>query len=227
MKGFLAALVFALVTIAPGQTQTGYSSAPPGSVVQTKTVYLSGEGMNSAWHAVLSRKLMGTGDTGTKFYQYYLSIYHPSGKLKYRSPGNGGPLSTLAKATGANLWFPLQQIKIVGTGEFMEAAVQQLVVQSHEFAADCGAAIVSVFAYDSASQKVVPSASISNGCSLTAAIVSPGNASSLKLTGPYYGPNAAMCCPTKPNASAVVRYTNGTWNEKPNYYALKIGGFNQ
>jgi len=40
------------------------------------------------------------------------------------------------------------------------------------------------------------------------------------LHGPYYNASAPLCCPTKPNASAILRYANGRWTERPQYFKL-------
>ena len=63
--------------------------------------------------------------------------------------------------------------------------------------------------------------SVENGCALEASIVHRPNGDALRVTGPYYGPNAAMCCPTKANATALLTFRNGTWTESPRYFKLK------
>lgn len=201
-----------------------YAPLPPGSVVESRLVYLAGEGMHSQWRAVVSKKQVGKGNDGTPFFQYYLSVYQIDGStyhLKYQSPQNGGPFATVEKAHGANLWFPVQSARIVGTGEFIAPAVQQLVVQSHEMAADCGLSTVTVFAYDAARAKVVPVATVTNYCDLQAAVVNSKSKPALRLRGPYYGPDAAVCCPTKPKAVAKLRYAGRRWVETPRYFPLK------
>ena len=200
-----------------------YAPLPPGTIVQSRLVYLAGEGMQSQWRAVISKKQVGAG-AGQKFYQWYLSIYAIDGstyKLKYKSPGDGGPFDTVTKANGANMWYPFQSAKIAGVAELMAPGIQQVVVQAHQQAADCGSATVTVFAYDGKANKVVPSAFVENGCQLDASIVERAAGNAIALKGPYFGPNAAMCCPTKPAASAVLRYVAGTWKEEPAYYTLK------
>ena len=107
---------------------------PPGTIVQSQLVYLAGEAMHSQWRAVLSKKLLGTGN-GTSFYQWFLSFYAIDDtvyRLKYRSPNSTKPFARVTKAQGAPLWFPVQAAKIAGTGELMGPGAQQLVVQSHE-----------------------------------------------------------------------------------------------
>jgi len=201
-----------------------FSPPPPGTIVRSSLVYLAGEAMHSQWRAVLSKKRVGAGDNGDAFYQWYLSMYAIDGttySLKFQSPRDGGPLTAVAKAHGAKLWFPMQSAKIVGVGEFIEPAVQQVVVQTHESAADCGASTITVFAYDPKTGKPFPSATVTNGCDLNASIVRAGDRAAIRLAGPYYGPNAAMCCPTKPKATATLRYSNGKWSEAPSYFPLK------
>lgn len=207
-----------------------YAPAPPGTVVANQLVYLTGEATHSQWRAVASKSLAGQG-SGTSFYQWYLSFYAIDGttyRLKYQSPANGGPLSKVTQASGgAKMWFPLQTMQIVGTGEFEQAGVQQLVVSSHETGADCGSAVVTVFAASS-SGKVIPAVSVRNGCALKATIAhakTPGARDALVLTGPYYNATAPMCCPTKAKAAAVLSYRNGTWTESPKYYPFYAGKF--
>lgn len=200
-----------------------YSPKPPGAIVESRLAYLAGEGMQSQWRAVISKNAVGTGDDGRRFYQYYLSIYQIDGstyRLKFQSPRDGGPFTLIEQAHGAKLWFPVQSARIVGIGEFRAPAVQQLVVQSHEMAADCGMATVTVFTYDQKRMKVAPSIVVKNPCDLQASVVNPANQAVLRLQGPYYAPDAAMCCPTKNNAVSTLRYTGGKWVEKPQYFAL-------
>jgi hypothetical protein len=180
--------------------------------------------MESRWRAVVSRRAVGSGDAGQRFYQYYLSIYRIDGstyRLKFQSPHDGGPLTGVEKAQGANVWFPVQSAHIVGTAEFLAPAVQQLVVQSHEMAADCGLSTVTVFAYNDNRKNVFPSATVTNYCSLHASVVKHNGTSTLRLQGPYYGPKAALCCPTKPKAESTLRFSRGTWIEAPKYFPLK------
>ncbi len=118
------------------------------------------------------------------------------------------------------MWFPVQELHIVGAAALTPEGGQQLVVRSHEMAADCGSATVAMFA-GGPGASVVPAVSVANPCELTATIAPDKH--SIVLRGPYYGPDAPMCCPTKANASAVLRYRNGQWIESPNYYKLYIG----
>ncbi len=197
--------------------------APPGTIVQNQTVYLTGDGNFARWQAVVSKKLLGSAN-GRSFYQYYLSIYADSRgayRLRYRSPRNGGPLSNVAQANGAKLWFPAQDVRIVGSGSFMQPGVQQLVVRSHEMSADCGMATISVFASGPAGS-VVPAVSANNLCDLNATIEHGDNGDSVHLSGPYYAANAAACCPTKPKAAAVLNFS-GKWVETPAYFKMYAG----
>jgi len=166
--------------------------------------------------------------SGTTFYQWYLSIYSIDGttyNLRYQSPQDGGPMTTVTRAKGAPMWFPIGELGIIGVGELMQPGVQQLVVQSHQMAADCGGASVTVFAYDPKTNKVVPAVSIGNPCELTATVVHGKVSDAISLSGPYYAPDAALCCPTKPKAKAMLAYRNGTWYETPNYFKLYPNGF--
>lgn len=199
-----------------------FSPRPPGTVVQSQLVYLNGEGMNSQWRAVLSKKLVGF-EYDQSFYQWFLSLYAIDDTvyhLKYRSPNSPVPFGHVTKAHGAPMWFPVQEAKIVGTGELMGPGSQQLVVQSHEATADCGSARVDVFYYGSALQTVMTTLSVQNPCSISASVIHGANGDLLRLTGPYYAANAALCCPTKPSVSATLRFNNGTWTEQPQYFKM-------
>ena len=227
-----AALCFGLLapTGAEEPAHVTYAPAPPGAVSQNQLVYLAGEAMHAQWRAVASKQLIGQGN-GTSFYQWYLSVYALDGstyRLRYQSPANGGPLSKVTQASGgAKMWFPVQTLQIAGTGEFQKPGVQQLVVSSHEMAADCGSAVVTVFAAG-ANGAVVPAVSVRNGCSLKATIThatTPGARDAIVLSGPYYNATAPMCCPTKAKAAAVLSYRNGRWTETPKYFAFYTGKF--
>ena len=202
-----------------------YNNPPPGKVVQDVVTYLSGEAMNSRWHVVSSRVAVGRQNGKEPAYQWYLSIYAPAANgwtLAYRSPGPGTTLlAKVTKANGAELYFPMASVKIVGGAELEQAAVQDAVVQVHEQAADCGSSTVAVFGANTSFKPSVHVA-VQNGCQLDAKIVKYGNMQAVQLIGPYYGPKAAMCCPTKPKASAKLTYS-GTirgWNVTPNYYRI-------
>jgi len=228
LVAFLAALVSAASADEPANAT--FSPAPPGTVVQSSVVYLSGEAVHGQWRAVTSKKLAGRGN-GTDFYQWYLSIYSLDGttyRLKYQSPADGGPLEKVTQAAGgATIWYPIQSLQIAGVGEFVQGGVQQVVVQSHEAGADCGGAVVTVFTANS-SGAVVPAVSVRNGCELKATIAhakTPGARDAIVLRGPYYNATAPLCCPTKTKAAAVLSYRNGKWAEIPNYYEIFVGKF--
>jgi hypothetical protein len=218
----IALILVCVVAAAAQPTHGALVPPPPGGVVQNQRVYLNGQAMNGQWRAVASKKLVGASN-GNQFYQWYLSIYAPRSaayRLRYQSPVNGGPLERVTKANGASMWFPVQELRIVGAADLMRPGVQQLVVQSHEMAADCGSSTVTVFA-GGPGGSVVPAASVANPCELSATIVRSDN--SISLAGPYYSATAPMCCPTKPKASAVLRYRGGRWIESPSYYKLYPG----
>lgn len=197
-----------------------FAPQPPGTIVQSQLVYLAGEAMHSQWRAVLSKKLLGSGN-GRSFYQWFLSFYAIDDtvyRLKYRSPNSSVPFASVTKAQGAPLWFPVQAAKIAGTGELIGPGAQQLVVQSHETGADCGMARVDVFYYGSAMQSVMTTLSVENACDLTASVVHSAHGDVLQLTGPCYAANAPLCCPTKTRVTSTLRFNNGTWTEQPHYF---------
>lgn len=224
----LVAIAFALGIAAPLRAAEPphykFATAPPGSIVQSQLVYLSGEGMQSQWRAVISKQNVGSSGHRS-YYQWYVSIYQidydtATYHLRYQSPANGGPLDKVEKgATSDAPWFPMQSVSIVGVAELMHPGVQNLVVASHQAGADCGSADLTIFATDRAG-KVVPAATVENGCALQATIVHGSSLDTLQLSGPYYDKKAAMCCPTKNHAIATLKYVNGKWVESPNYFKL-------
>ncbi len=200
--------------------------APPGAVVQDKVVYLSGEGMSSRWHVVASRVQVGKQNGKDAAYQWYLSIYRPAAdsfRLAYRSPGAGdhpGLLATVVKASGADLYFPLQTLSLAGSGELEQPGIQDAVVTVHESAADCGSSTVVVFGFDAPASQVVQKVRVTNPCDLRANVI-PGSApQAVRLTGPYYNRNAPLCCPTKPRAVATLALRNGRWVVSPTYFTI-------
>ncbi|HEY9085221.1 MAG TPA: hypothetical protein VIN40_04695 [Candidatus Tyrphobacter sp.] len=218
----IAALSSALLVCASAAEPPHYtfSPRPPGEITQSQLFYPAGEGMQSQWRAVASRVHLGG-----SAYQWYLSIYSidydtATYRLAYQSPRDGAPLSRVERASGGSLWFPLQSLHIVGAAALSHPDVQDLVVQSHEAGADCGTATVTIFIYDWTTQHIRRVASVENGCSLSATIEHQASGDAIRLAGPYYAPSAALCCPSKPNASAYLRERNGKWVESPSYYAL-------
>lgn len=182
--------------------------------------------MNSAWHVVASRVLAGKQMGKTPVYQWYLSFYAPAGKgfkLVYRLPEKSDSLiPAVTKAHGAEMYYPMETVKIVGAGELEKGGVQDVVVQSQAMAADCGMAMVAVYGakMQGSATTVKRRASISNPCSLTGSIVKNGSLQAVQLTGPYYSPKAALCCPTKSHVSAMLSFGGGKWTLKPGYFAV-------
>jgi hypothetical protein len=225
----LATALFAVFAVGPRALAEEpphytFDSPPPGTVVQSQLLYLTGDAMHSQWRAVASKVRLGISG-GTDVYQWYLSVYAIDDTvyhLKYQSPRDGGPLSKVTKPNGSPMWYPLQTLKIDAPIWLMTDSVDNLVVESHETGADCGTGVVSVFMANT-SGNVVPAVSARNGCDLTSTPINSKAGRKLLLTGPYYGPNAAMCCPTNAKASASLQYLNGKWVETPNYYELFPG----
>jgi len=218
-------LITALAPAAVLASSLALSPGPPGSIQQSVTAYLSGEGMSSRWHVVTSRAVVGKQNGKDPAYQWYVSVYAPSAtgaKLAFQSPGMSGQdlLTKVEKANGAPLYFPVQVATIVGSGEFEKSGVQDAVIATHEMAADCGNAGVTVLGYDMATHKIVPRVIVNNGCDLKATIVKSGALQAIRLSGPYYNKTAAMCCPTKPNATALLSYRNGKWSVSPKYFQI-------
>jgi hypothetical protein len=208
---------------ATAQTTLTFVPVAPGSPVAHQLAALDGLA-HDRWQAVASKKLVGS-DNGRDFYQWYLSIYAPRAgayRVRYQSPRNGGPLERVAQAAGAKMWFPVQDLKIVGAAQLMRKHYEQLVVSSHAMAADCGPAAVTVFTAGTAG-RAVPAVTVTNSCDLSVKIVDQPDGPVLELHGPYYGDNAALCCPTNAKATAVLSYRHGKWSETPNYFKVEGG----
>lgn len=232
MKLFLTGLSLVLLTAVAGakpamQSPVKYDNAPPGAVVQDVVTYLSGEAMNSKWHVVSSRKAVGRQNGKTPVYQWYISIYAPAANgwtLAWRTPSAGSSLlSNVTKAKGAQLYFPQQSVTIIGGAELEQPAVQDAVVLFHEAAADCGSSTVAIIGDPGRAMKPTVRATVVNGCDLKAKIVKYGNMQAVQLSGPYYGPKAPMCCPTKNNATAKLTYSGQIrgWSVTPKYFTVK------
>jgi hypothetical protein len=219
------ATVFALAAAAFADEPRNftYRPQPPGAIVQSQVFYPAGEAMHSQWRAVLSRKALGNDGKSTTYYQWYLSIYAIDGTvyhLKYQSPKNPIPFDTVQRATGANLWFPIQDASIAGVGELMGPGAQQVVITSHQMAADCGSGRVDVLFQDAAMQMIMPTLSVENGCELSAKVIHDAQGYAVSITGPYYGPKAPLCCPTTAKATAIFRFTSKGWIQKPKYFEV-------
>lgn len=234
VRRHLALLFIAALTgVAAAQEAPGYKfiPPPPGTIVQNTKFYLDGQSMHGAWRAVVSRKAAGRDvEENETFYQWGLTIYRldDNGNYvrAYQAPAKGTALlDKLEKASGSSMWFPLQSAEIVGAASLMHDETQQLVVAVHQTGADCGSASITVFRFNRAAQKVVPAVSLANGCQLDAKVVHEPGGDVLALHGPYYAPSAPMCCPTKINASATLRYRNGKWVLSPNYYEVSVGKY--
>jgi hypothetical protein len=216
----VAAAFFAAGIIAQAATSTYFVPPPPGSTVESAAVAFNGLRSKDSWRAVVEKKPVGSGG-GHEFFQWYLSIYElrrGAYRLRYESPRNGGPLSHVEQANGAKMWFPVQEARIVGAAQLMGSSAQQLVVRSHEMAADCGSAKVTIFA-SAPGGTIAPAVTVGNPCDLSAKIRADGAA--VEVTGPYYKTSAPLCCPTKPNATAVLQYASGKWTVSPDYFKIQ------
>jgi hypothetical protein len=203
------ALAAALLAAAPSAPRLPrFSPQPPGTVVQDTVAYLSGQAMNSKWHVIASKKGR----------QWYLSVYAPAygdvAHLAFQSPGNSGLLAKVVKPKGSPLYFPFQELKVVGAAQLEQPAVEDAVIWLHESGADCGAATVAILGADR-NMHVRIRKQISNYCSLDAAIVKESDLSAVRLRGPYYTATSAVCCPAKPRATALLRGKGGRWNLSP------------
>jgi hypothetical protein len=220
----IIALALIIFACAGASMLRQFDGRPQGSTVQNVTAYLTGEGMNSAWHVIASRKLLGTQMGATPVYQWYVSFYAPTPagpKLAYRLPDRDPALlAKVAKAPGADMYFPHADVRIIGAAELEQAGVQDAVVQIHQIGADCGSADVVIFGADT-KMHVAPKVHVQNPCDLQASIVKDGALAAVRLTGPYYAPGAALCCPTKPRVTALLTFAKGKWLLRPRYFAVQ------
>jgi hypothetical protein len=219
----IALLLSLLTAPTAAATRAHFDKQPPGTIVQDTIAYLSGEAMNSRWHVVTSKKLIGSQMGKEPAFQWYVSFYAPAqdaGKLVFQLPNRDGLLlSRVKKAHGAQLYFPRQSARIVGVGEFERPGVQQIVLQTRESAADCGVSDVTVFGTNNQMQ-IGPHVHVGNSCELQARILKQGDGNVIQLSGPYYKGNAPLCCPTKPRVTAILSYRNGNWTVKPSYFII-------
>jgi hypothetical protein len=206
----LAALALALVLPAAARAEEPphytFAPTPPGTIVQSQLVYLAGEAMHSQWRAVLSKVSA----------QWYLSIYaidETTYRLKYRSPKSATPFGFGAGVNAASLT----------SAELMGPGVQQLVVTSHTPGAGCGSARVDVLFFDAAMQIVMPTLSLRNQCRLSVRVIHDAGGIALAVSGPYFAPGSQACCPTDPNATAILRFSDGAWSESPRYFPIVLG----
>lgn len=199
-----------------------YSPAPPGQIVQRLSAYFTGDAKDGRYEVVTSRKLVGQED-GKPAYQWYLTIYAPAGEGYVQSWQSPGPrsalLSRVSRARGAERYFPSQTLWTAGAARLMGGSAQQVIVKSREIGADCGSVSLAILFADPKHADIVgPAVVLSNPCDLDAQI----HGDHLTLQGPYYSPNAPLCCPTKPRAIATLRYRNGGWIESPRYFKLTL-----
>jgi hypothetical protein len=152
--------------------------------------------------------------------QGYLSIYALNGTvyhLKYRSPKSAIPFGS-----GATFdWASLTSGNLMGT-----AAAQQLVVITHVPATtdtECGRARLDILFFDAAMQSVMPTLSLRNKVALTARVIHDAAGTALSVRGPYYKPGNHRCRADMLNATAILRFNNGTWSESPDYFPIVKG----
>lgn len=213
VRGYLIALLLAAFPV--------LAPPPPGHVVQNVTAYLSGDGMSSRWQVVTSKTLAGKAMGKTPVYQWTLSIYSPpdgpKARLAFRSPGLSDLIPTVQRAPNAQMYFPVEDVKIAGTGQLERPAVDDVVIVTHAVGADCGTATVSILGTDP-NGDVMVRRQVSNYCDLKAQVVRDGKLDAVRLSGAYYAHNSPVCCPAKAHVSAMLRYRNGQWTVTPAYF---------
>ncbi len=207
-----------LVLLACGASaQDIFHPAPPGSVARDVIADLSGDATHAMYHIVTSRAPVGKPAQD----QWYLSVYAPSPDhglgLLYQSPSDTDHYAVVPKLVqghGTETYFPQETVSIAGKGQLMGEARDQVLVLVHAAAADCGMSTLSLLMLDGGAIRVP--IQVSNLCSLSASVVHH----TIVLRGPYYNATAPAYKPTKNNASATLRYVDGYWVERPQYFKL-------
>ena len=222
--------IFSAQRPAHGDGASTFDFPAPGIVAKQQVAYLIGDAMNGRYLAVASRVLLAParGRYSPAQYQPYLTIYaqQPGGEITwkrvYQSPSVVDRLKLIPRSTrpAPNApYFPQTSLTLVGAAEFMQPAIQQLVITVHSASADCGGANTIVLGMDRPAH-LVRRVAYQNSCSLSAKIKStaPDRPASLLLMGPYYAASAALCCPTKPHATATASWTRLGWKQRPSYF---------
>jgi hypothetical protein len=228
-----AALVCASLAFVPlaarAQGDLPFDVRPPGNVVQKVAASL-GLAQKASFVAVVSRVSLRSGSRSTTpTYQPYFTLYRAAAGDKllrrvYQSPSGNDPLKLVPQMqsipNAPGVWMPGSvDVRVIGSGQLMQPGTSQLVIRVYSAAADCGSATVHVLAFGD--QRLHDVVGAQNYCSLEAALQPPG----IALTGPYYDRNAALCCPTKNKATALLRYDrrSGKWLIAPQYFRLSAG----
>ena len=202
---------------ASAQMQLPLHPVPPGTVMQKAVAYLAGDAMHSRYQIITSRTPLGR----PVQYQWHLSVYAQNGdqdfRLAYESPSATDRYDLVPKLEpghGTTMFFPQENVHIVGSAQLMGEARDQTLVLVHAAAADCGESTLSVLSANDGAISVP--VQVSNLCGLSASIAHH----TIVLRGPYYNKTAPAYKPTKNNAVATLKYVDGTWVEHPRYFRL-------
>jgi len=206
MQAFKIAALSATVAMTP---------SPPGTLMQYTSASMAGAGPHSTYEVAVSRVAMGDA------FQMHLSVYAPAAGGKFRqiylSPSAMDRYALIPKVEqgrGTPRYFPHETLDIVGTGQLMGEPRDQAVVLLHTQDADCGETTLSVLSLEDGAVSVP--VQVSNLCGLSASI----KHHTIVLRGPYYNATAPAYKPTKNSATATLRYVDGRWIEKPQYFKL-------
>lgn len=226
----LIALVCAFFAFAPGAAGAKTSMIdywPWKGVLAQKMHVVLGPGRGTKYVAMVWHEPLGTERGSAPRFQPEFVLYRADGFGKglapvYRSPIRGDSLQLVPEMqpipNTPGVWMPgYVDVRIVGSAQLMGPGENQLVVRIYSSAADCGAATVHVLAVGPG-DRLHDVVRAENYCSLEAALQPPG----IALKGPYYDPNAPLCCPTKNKATALLRYDrkSGKWLIAPQYFRL-------
>ncbi len=227
----VCALLACVPLVASAQGNMPFDVRPPGDIVQKSAMSL-GPAAKANFVGVVSRKDLRLGDHSTeRRYQPYFTLYQAAAGDKalrrvYQSPSGSDPIKLVPKLqpipNTPGVWMPgYADVRIVGSAQLMQPGTSQLVIRVYSSAADCGAATVHVLAFGSNDQRLHDVVHVENYCRLEATLQPPG----ISLTGPYYDRSAALCCPTKNKATALLRYDpkSDKWLIAPQYFRLSPG----
>lgn len=210
---------FKLCAIGAAIVLTGAFAEPdvPGTVMQNVAAYIGGGAIHSRYQVVASRSPLGK----PVQYQWHLSVFTQDSsqayQLAYQSPSANdryGLVPRLEPGHGTTRFFPQETIGIAGAAQLMGEARDQTVVVVHATAADCGESTVSILSVNDGVVSIP--VQVTNLCSLTASIAHH----TIVLRGPYYNKTAPAYKPTKSHATATLKYSDGVWVERPQYFRL-------
>ncbi len=206
---------------------------PYHGVVAQKMPIVLGTGRRANYVAIVWHEDLSTPENTTQRFQPFFELYRANaagkrqGPAVYRSPSRDDPLKLVPKMqpipNARGVWMPgYVDVRLIGSAQLMQPGESQLVLRVYSSAADCGAATLHVLTLGSRREVLHDVVQVQNYCALEANL----QPHSVALTGPYYDRNAALCCPTKNRATALLRYDRKreSWVIAPQYFRLSKTG---